>query len=156
MLHCTYTRDQLLVALDFLKSATVREGVKWLPEKQLDVFFVTLNKADKDYSPTTPCTRTIPSTRACSTGRARAPPPKTLPKENIMKVVRVVAAVICDDIQTKHKIYATARGYGEYKGGWEFPGGKIGSSSLVLFLKSSIPLETTQSLLLKHTLYKFR
>ena len=52
-LHCTYTRDQLLVALDFLKPATVREGVKWLPEKQMDVFFVTLNKADKDYSPTT-------------------------------------------------------------------------------------------------------
>ena len=52
-LHCTYTRDQLLVALDFMKPATVREGVKWLPEKQLDVFFVTLNKADKDYSPTT-------------------------------------------------------------------------------------------------------
>ena len=52
-LHCTYTRDQLLVALDFLKPATVREGVKWLPEKKLDVFFVTLNKADKDYSPTT-------------------------------------------------------------------------------------------------------
>ena len=52
-LHCTYTRDQLLVALDFLKPATVREGVKWLPEKHLDVFFVTLNKADKDYSPTT-------------------------------------------------------------------------------------------------------
>jgi superfamily II DNA or RNA helicase len=52
-LHCTYTRDQLLVALDFFKPATVREGVKWLPEKGLDVFFVTLNKADKDYSPTT-------------------------------------------------------------------------------------------------------
>ena len=52
-LHCTYTRDQLLVAMDFLKPATVREGVKWLPEKKLDVFFVTLNKADKDYSPTT-------------------------------------------------------------------------------------------------------
>ncbi|MBQ3755906.1 MAG: DUF3427 domain-containing protein [Oscillospiraceae bacterium] len=52
-LHCTYTRDQLLVALDFLKPATVREGVKWLPEKKLDVFFVTLNKSDKDYSPTT-------------------------------------------------------------------------------------------------------
>jgi len=52
-LHCTYTRDQLLVAMDFLKPATVREGVKWLPDKSLDVFFVTLNKADKDYSPTT-------------------------------------------------------------------------------------------------------
>ena len=52
-LHCTYTRDQLLVAMDFMKPAAVREGVKWLPEKKLDVFFVTLNKADKDYSPTT-------------------------------------------------------------------------------------------------------
>ena len=52
-LHCTYTRDQLLVALDFMKPSTVREGVKWLPEKSIDVFFVTLNKADKDYSPTT-------------------------------------------------------------------------------------------------------
>ena len=52
-LHCTYTRDQLLVAMDFLKPATVREGVKWLPKKNLDVFFITLNKSDKDYSPTT-------------------------------------------------------------------------------------------------------
>ncbi len=52
-LHCTYTRDQLLAALDFLKPGTVREGVKWLPEQKLDVLFVTLNKSDKDYSPTT-------------------------------------------------------------------------------------------------------
>lgn len=52
-LHCTYSRDQLLVALDFMKPSTVREGVKWLPEKKVDVFFVTLNKSDKDYSPTT-------------------------------------------------------------------------------------------------------
>jgi len=37
----------------FTKPATVREGFKWLPERQLDVFFVTRNKADKDYSPTT-------------------------------------------------------------------------------------------------------
>ena len=42
-----------------------------------------------------------------------------------MKTVRVVAAVICDSIEEKNKIFATARGYGEYKGGWEFPGGKI-------------------------------
>ncbi|MCF0135819.1 MAG: DUF3427 domain-containing protein [Lachnospiraceae bacterium] len=52
-LHCTYTRDQILVAMDYMNPSIVREGVKWLPEKQLDVFFVTLNKADKDYSPTT-------------------------------------------------------------------------------------------------------
>lgn len=42
-----------------------------------------------------------------------------------MKTVRVVAAVICDSIESKKKIYATARGYGDLKGGWEFPGGKI-------------------------------
>lgn len=52
-LHCTYTRDQLLVALDYMTPSNVREGVKWLPEKQIDVLFVTLNKSDKDYSPTT-------------------------------------------------------------------------------------------------------
>ena len=40
-----------------------------------------------------------------------------------MKKIRVVAAVIRED----DKIYATARGYGELKGGWEFPGGKIES-----------------------------
>lgn len=36
-----------------MKPSTVREGVKWLPEKKLDVLFVTLNKSDKDYSPIT-------------------------------------------------------------------------------------------------------
>ena len=42
-----------------------------------------------------------------------------------MKTIKVVAAVICDSIETKSKIFSTARGYGEFKGGWEFPGGKI-------------------------------
>ena len=42
-----------------------------------------------------------------------------------MKIICVVAAVICDSVQAKHRIYATARGYGDYKGQWEFPGGKI-------------------------------
>ena len=44
-----------------------------------------------------------------------------------MKTIRVVAAVICDCFDEKSKIFATARGYGELKGGWEFPGGKIES-----------------------------
>lgn len=52
-LHCTYTRDQILVAMDYMTPGNIREGVKWLPEKGLDVLFVTLNKSDKDYSPTT-------------------------------------------------------------------------------------------------------
>ena len=42
-----------------------------------------------------------------------------------MKTVRVVAAVICDSIDNKKQIFATARGYGEFKGQWDFPGGKI-------------------------------
>ena len=42
-----------------------------------------------------------------------------------MKTIRVVAAVICDPPDKKQKIFATARGYGEFKGQWEFPGGKV-------------------------------
>ena len=38
-----------------------------------------------------------------------------------MKTIRVVAAIIVEN----DKIFATQRGYGEFKGGWEFPGGKI-------------------------------
>ena len=42
-----------------------------------------------------------------------------------MKTIKVVAGVICDSIQEKKKIFATARGYGDFKGQWEFPGGKV-------------------------------
>lgn len=37
-----------------------------------------------------------------------------------MKTVKVVAAVICDLLDNQ-----TVRGYGEFKGQWEFPGGKV-------------------------------
>lgn len=39
----------------------------------------------------------------------------------MMKTIEVVAAIIRDD----DKVLATQRGYGEFKDGWEFPGGKI-------------------------------
>lgn len=42
-----------------------------------------------------------------------------------MKTIKVVAAVICDSLKNTTKIFTTARGYGEFKGHWEFPGGKI-------------------------------
>ena len=51
--HCSYTRDQLLVALGFMSPRTLREGVKYLREKKTDILLVTLHKSDKDYSPTT-------------------------------------------------------------------------------------------------------
>ena len=38
-----------------------------------------------------------------------------------MKIIRVVAAIIIHD----NRVFATQRGYGEFKDGWEFPGGKI-------------------------------
>ena len=43
-----------------------------------------------------------------------------------MKTIRVVAAIIKDVNENGEPIiFATQRGYGEFKGGWEFPGGKI-------------------------------
>ncbi len=38
-----------------------------------------------------------------------------------LKTIHVVAAIIKD----RNKIFATQRGFGEFKGGWEFPGGKV-------------------------------
>lgn len=43
-----------------------------------------------------------------------------------MKVVNVVAAIItAEDKKGQKIVFATQRGYGEYKDGWEFPGGKV-------------------------------
>ena len=42
-----------------------------------------------------------------------------------MKRVHVVAALICDCLKQPRQVFATARGYGEWKGFWEFPGGKV-------------------------------
>ena len=43
-----------------------------------------------------------------------------------MKNVKVVAAIIkAVNDKGEQVIFATQRGYGEFKGGWEFPGGKI-------------------------------
>ena len=39
-----------------------------------------------------------------------------------MKTIEVVAAIIHD---SNDRIFATQRGYGDMKGGWEFPGGKV-------------------------------
>lgn len=43
----------------------------------------------------------------------------------VMKKIKVAAAIICDSLEHPSKIYATAKGYGEFKGLWEFPGGKV-------------------------------
>ena len=43
-----------------------------------------------------------------------------------MKEIKVVAAIIVEN----NKIFATQRGYGDFKGRWEFPGGKIEAGEL--------------------------
>lgn len=57
-LHCTYTRAQIFAGLGLStpRKRNVRgsrEGVLYLPEKKLDVFFVTLNKSEVHFSPST-------------------------------------------------------------------------------------------------------
>ena len=42
-----------------------------------------------------------------------------------MKTVKVAAAIICDSLENTTKIFAAAKGYGEFRGQWEFPGGKL-------------------------------
>ena len=42
-----------------------------------------------------------------------------------MKTINVVAAVVFRTFEGKTQVFTTAKGYGEFKGQWEFPGGKI-------------------------------
>ncbi|SFP26511.1 Helicase conserved C-terminal domain-containing protein [Ruminobacter amylophilus] len=52
-LYCTYSRNQILVAFDYYNVGNMREGVKYFDDCKTDIFLVTLNKSDRDYSPTT-------------------------------------------------------------------------------------------------------
>jgi len=55
-LYCSYSRDQILSAVDYYteeKMPAMREGVRYIADKKLEVFLITLNKSEKDYSPTT-------------------------------------------------------------------------------------------------------
>jgi len=51
--HARYSRDEACAAFGIADPSTVREGVKWVPDEQADLFFVTLTKTERHYSPTT-------------------------------------------------------------------------------------------------------
>jgi hypothetical protein len=53
VLHATYSRNEALAAFGLDRPAFVVEGVKYFPEHRADVFFVTIEKAEGDYSETT-------------------------------------------------------------------------------------------------------
>ena len=56
MVHATYSRDEVLAAMGLgtpEKPPSLREGVKWVPDENADLFLFTLRKSDADFSPTT-------------------------------------------------------------------------------------------------------
>lgn len=55
-LHCDYSTDVIMAAFAYYneeKKPSFREGVKYFEDKKTDIFFITLNKSDKDFSPST-------------------------------------------------------------------------------------------------------
>lgn len=55
-LHCNYSTDLIMAAFGYFnedKKPSFREGVKYFEDKKTDIFFITLNKSDKDFSPST-------------------------------------------------------------------------------------------------------
>lgn len=55
-LHCDYSTDVIMAAFGYFneeKKPAFREGVKYFEDKKTDIFFITLNKSDKDFSPST-------------------------------------------------------------------------------------------------------
>lgn len=55
-LHCDYSRDLIMAAFGYFNEEnkpSFREGAKYFEDKNTDIFFVTLNKSDKDFSPST-------------------------------------------------------------------------------------------------------
>ena len=74
----------------------------------------------------------------------------------MMKTIRVVAAVI----RNEEKIFATARGYGDYKGWWEFPGGKIENGetpkqALIREIREELTVEISVGELIKTVEYDY-
>ncbi len=72
------------------------------------------------------------------------------------KTVKVVAAII----RSGDRVFATQRGYGEYKDGWEFPGGKVepGETSrqaLVREIREELALDVTVGKLLTTVEYDY-
>ncbi|WP_307818026.1 DUF3427 domain-containing protein [Janibacter endophyticus] len=77
--HARYQREEILAALDFPRHPnSFREGVLYVPELNIDAFFITLKKSEADYSPSTmyadyPISRTLFHWESQSTTSAASP-----------------------------------------------------------------------------------
>lgn len=52
-LHAQYSRDEVLASFGVDNPGSMREGVRWVEDEKADIFFVTLRKTEKHYSPST-------------------------------------------------------------------------------------------------------
>ncbi|MBC6457060.1 DUF3427 domain-containing protein [Actinomadura sp. HBU206391] len=52
-LHARYSKNEVLAAFGVDRPANMREGVKWVEQHKADLFFVTINKSEDSYKPTT-------------------------------------------------------------------------------------------------------
>lgn len=73
-----------------------------------------------------------------------------------MKTINVTAAIIIQE----NKIFATQRGYGEFKDGWEFPGGKIeegekAEEALIREIREELDVEIEVGELLENVEYDY-
>ena len=51
--YCTYTRDQILAGLGYYSIDSMRQGVLYIKDKKTDIFLITLNKSEKEFTPST-------------------------------------------------------------------------------------------------------
>ena len=87
--HATYGLYEIIAAYDLVSNGSLREtreGVAWVQGHQSDLFFITLNKADEDYS-RRPDIRTTRSRQRYSTGSRSLGP---LPIRRLVSVISIM------------------------------------------------------------------
>ena len=96
--HARYQREEILAALDYAsldrKPNSFREGVLYVPDLDVDAFFVTLRKSEADYSPTT-LYRDYPISPALFTGSRSRPPRSPLRRDSATWAARARSSSSC-------------------------------------------------------------
>lgn len=106
-IHCMYSLDQVLAPFGYWnaqQSPAFREGVKYFADEQTDIFFITLNKSDKDFSPST-LYEDYAINERYSTGRHRAGcRSKRLPHRGTFITARQATGSCCSCVSIRRSI----------------------------------------------------